>query len=165
MLRKGLLMRRWPIALVSSIVLVAALDGAAYAYWTSHGSGSGAASLGTAQPVTLVAVAGGDTPTSTLIPGGAAVDAILRIHNPNAYGVTLVKVTGSTPITADGSHSGCTTTGVTFANQAGLTISIPATGAGSTLVHVPASVNMSTGSSSGCQGATFSIPVTIEVHK
>jgi hypothetical protein len=72
-------------------------------------------------------------------------------------------VTGSGTITADAAHPGCTTTGVTFADQAGLNTAIA--GSGTTLVHLPGAAAMSTASSNGCQGATFSIPVSISVRE
>jgi hypothetical protein len=51
---------------------------------------------------------------------------------------------------------------VSFANQSGLNISVPN---GSSLVHLPGAASMDATSSSGCQGATFSIPVTLGVQK
>jgi hypothetical protein len=136
--------------------------GTAYAYWTSSGTGSGSASSNSLQSVTVAAFVGGDAPASSLLPGGAAGEVILRLNNPNSFAVTLVSVVGNGAITADSSHSGCTTTGVTFTNQTGLTASVPA---GSSLVRLPGSASMSTASLSACQGATFHIPVTITVHK
>jgi len=88
---------------------------------------------------------------------------ILRVNNPNAYTVTLVSVSGNGTITPDGGHAGCTTTGVSFTNQTGLSTTIGASG--TTLVHLSTAAGMATTSSSGCQGATFSIPVSITVHK
>jgi hypothetical protein len=135
--------------------------GVALAFYTTSGSGSGSATAATPQAVSVVAFAGGDAPSSTLQPGGTA-DVILRLSNPNAYAVTLVAATGNGSITPDSGHSGCTTTGVSFTDQTGLSISIPS---GSSLVHVPGAAKMDTTSSSGCQGATFSIPITLTVHK
>jgi hypothetical protein len=136
--------------------------GGAYAYWTSSGSGSGSGTTGTLQAVTVAAFVGGDTPTTAIVPGGSA-DVILRVSNPNAYAVTLISVSGNGTIAPDAGHTGCTTTGVTFTNQTGLTTAIAA--AGTTLVDLPAAAAMGSTSSNGCQGATFSIPVSITVHK
>ena len=88
----------------------------------------------------------------------------LEVNNPNAYAVTLVSVAGNGIITADPGHSSCTTTGVTFANQSGLSTTIPAS-ASNDQILLPGAVSMGSSSSSGCQGATFSVPVTITVHK
>lgn len=136
--------------------------GGAFASWTSSGSGSGSATAGTLQAVTVAAFVGGDTPAATIFPGGSA-DVILRVSNPNAYAVTLISVSGNGTIAPDAGHAGCTTTGVSFTNQTGLSIAI--TASGTTLVDLPAAAAMGTTSSNGCQGATFSIPVSITVHK
>jgi hypothetical protein len=146
---------------VLAVVGILALGGAAYAYFTSHGSGSGHGSTGTMSTITLSATAG--SPSTSLYPGGTG-DVSLAVNNPNAYAVTLVSVSGNGAITPDSGHSACTTTGVTFSNQSGLSTTIP----GSTTnyqVHLSGAVSMSTSSSNGCQGATFTIPVTITVEK
>jgi hypothetical protein len=143
-------------------LLIGITGGAASAYWSSIGSGSGPASTGTLQPVTVTAFVGGDAPSSTLIPGGSA-DVVLRVNNPNAYTVTLVSASGNGSITPDASHAACTTTGVTFSNQSGL--SSPIAASGTTLVDLPGAASMGITSSNGCQGATFSIPVSITVQK
>ena len=147
----------------SIVVVVVALAGvAAYAYFSSSGTGSDIATTGEIEPVTVTAFTGGDAPSSQLAPGGSA-DVVLRIDNPNAAAVTLTSVAGGpAPITADAGHAACTTTGVTFANQTGLS-SVIGPG-GTTLVHLPGAASMSLSSSSGCQGATFDIPVSISVR-
>jgi hypothetical protein len=153
---------RKPLVFGSVVALVAGLGaGTAFAYFTSTGSGSGSGSTGTLQAVTVAAVAG--TPSSTLLPGGPAADVVLNVYNPNTFAVTLVSVTGNGLITADGGHAGCTTTGVTFSNQTNLSDTIAASD--TTLVHLPGAASMSSSSLSACQGATFSIPVAITVHK
>jgi hypothetical protein len=154
--------RRFILA-VSASCLVAGLGaGAAYAYFTSTGSGSGGASVGSMQTVTLATAT--DIPTTPLLPGGTG-DVTLEVDNPNSFPVTLISVTQapSGTITADGNHSGCTTTGVTFTNQTGLTKAIPA--GGKVSVDLPGAVSMATTSPAGCEGATFSIPVTITAQK
>ena len=158
---RSLTASRRRVALLSAAVALAATGGAALAFSTASGSGSGSATVNTPQPVTVSALTGGDAPSSSLQPGGSA-DVILRLSNPNAYAVTLVGVSGATPITADSGHPDCTTTGVSFTDQTGLSISVPS---GSSLVHLPAAASMDATSSSGCQGATFSIPVTLTVQK
>ena len=96
-----------------------------------------------------------------LQPGGSA-DVILRITNPNDFAVTLSSVTANGTITASGGLGACTTTGVSFGGVSGL--STPIAEDATTLVHLQGAATMSSASSSGCQGATFSIPVSIAVH-
>lgn len=153
--------RRIALPLLLAVALLVALAGGALAWFTASGSGTGSGADGTVQPVTVQALAGGDAPSSALQPGGTA-DVILRLSNPNSFALTLTAVTGGSPITADGGHSGCTTTGVSFTSQSGLSITVPS---GSSLVHLPGAARMDTTSSSGCQGATFAIPVTLSVRR
>ena len=153
--------RRKVVAIVAGAIGAVAITTAAWAYLTSHGSGTGSVSAATVQTVTISATAG--SPTSTLLPGGSPADVALKVTNPNPFAVTLISVVGAGSITADAGHSACTTTGVGFADQTGLNINIPASA--TTAVDLPAAASMSTSSSNGCQGAMFSIPVTITVHK
>jgi hypothetical protein len=154
-------MRRRIVLLAVPVLAAASLGaGTAYAYFTSSGSGSGSVSTGSMQPVTVAASAG--TPGTPLEPGTSG-DVTLSVTNPNDFDVTLTGVTSTGTVAADSSHSGCTTTGVSFVPQANLNVAIPADG--TTQVDLPAAATMSAASSSGCQGAAFSIPVTIVVHK
>ena len=149
------------LLIVPAVCLVIGLGaGAAFAYFSSSGTGAGSASTGTLQAVTVAVTT--VTPTTPLRPGGVG-DVTLKVTNPNSYDVTLVSVTGAGSITADARHPGCTTTGVTFTDQTGLSTTIPA--ATTTTVDLPGAASMSTASSAGCQGATFSIPVTIAVQQ
>lgn len=148
-----------------AVFIVAASGGAALAYWRTTGSGSGASSVGTAQNVTVQAVASG-TPATTLIPGGSG-ELLIQISNPNLYSLTLTSVALSGSVTSTGT-TGCTTTGVTVATQSGLNFTLAAgtaAGAVPTVVHIPNGAAMSTASDSGCQGATFQIPVTVTVQR
>lgn len=139
--------------------------GGAYAYWATVGAGSGAATNGTMETVSVEALVTGDSPQGTLVPGGTA-DVAVRAFNPNGFAVQVYAISGNGAATADANHPGCTTTGVTFVEPAApLTpaVSIPANT--SVLITLPGAAAMSTASSSGCQGATFSLPVTLEARK
>jgi hypothetical protein len=139
---------------ISAIVLVAV--GLVYAAWTANGTGSGYAKAQTAQPLTTVDVSA--TTTATLYPG-ATGDVNVRISNPNPYPVRVTSVAGNGTITACGGAGTCTTTGVTYTNQNGLTIDVPANGATTSTLNGAA--QMSNASDNGCQGATFTIPVSL----
>ena len=153
--------RRTLIATVIAGILLGLSTGLAFAYFRTTGSGSGSGKVATPQAVSVVAFAGGDAPTSLLQPGGSA-DVMLRLNNPNASSVTLTAVSFGSPITVDTGHAACTTTGVSFANQSALSISVPS---GASLIHIPGAAAMDTTSQSACQGATFSVPVTLTVHQ
>jgi hypothetical protein len=73
-------------------------------------------------------------------------------------------VTGNGTITADSSHSTCGQdaqhpTGVTYTDQTGLSIAVPANS--SSQVTLSGSVKMTNASDNSCQGATFSVPVSM----
>jgi len=139
--------------------------GGAYAYWATIGSGSGAATNGTMATVTVEALVAGDSPQSTLVPGGTA-DVAVRAFNPNGFAVQVYAISGNGPATADANHPACTTTGVTFLNPAApLTPAVTIPADSSVLITLQGAAAMSTASSTGCQGATFSLPVTLEARK
>ena len=135
--------------------------GFVYAAWTTNGTGSGYAKAGTAQSLTTVDVSA--STSATLYPGVSG-DVLLKIKNPNPYAVTVTAVTGNGTIAPDGGHATCSPTGVTFTNQTGLTISVPARSGGvdgevqTTLTNA---ASMSNASVNACQGATFTIPVSL----
>ncbi|HWT89542.1 MAG TPA: hypothetical protein VN179_00370 [Solirubrobacterales bacterium] len=138
-------------------VMVLGVVGLVYAAWTTNGSGSGYAKAGSSQALTTVDVSA--STTATLYPG-ATGDVILKVSNPNSYPVRVTDVTGSGTITVDSGHAaGCVTTGVTFTNQTGQTIDIAANS--QTQVTLTGAAKMSNASDNGCQGATFTIPVTL----
>jgi hypothetical protein len=146
---------------VGVIVAVMAAVGLVYAAWTTNGSGSAYAKAGTAAAISTVDVSA--STTATLYPGVTG-DVLIKLDNPNPYAVTVTAVTGNGSIVADAGHAGCTTTGVTFTNQSSLSLVIPAKSGGvdgvlqSTLTGA---ASMSNASLNACQGAVFTIPVTL----
>ncbi len=139
---------------IGFVALVAA--SLVYAAWTTSGSGSGYAKAQSSQALTTVDVSA--STTASLYPG-ASGDVQLRISNPNPYPVRVTSVTGNGAITADSGHASCVTTGVTFTNQTGLTLDVAA---GGTLDRTfNGSAQMTNASDNGCQGATFTVPVSL----
>jgi hypothetical protein len=134
---------------------------AASAYWTTHGSGSASVTTGSLSTVSVIAFAGGDSPATSLLPGGTA-DVIVRVNNTNSYALVLTAISLNGSIVASGGSGTCSTTGVstTFPSNPSITVA-----AGSHLVHFSNSAVMSLASSNGCQGATFQIPVSITFAK
>ena len=138
-------------------VIVLGVAGLVYAAWTSSGSGNGYAKAGTAQALTTVDVSA--STTATLYPGTDG-NVLIRIKNPNPYPVKVTDITGNGTITPDAGHASCVTTGVTYTNQTGLNISVPANG-GETQTTLSNAAHMTNASDNGCQGATFTIPVSL----
>ena len=139
-----------------------ALGGLAYAWLSSTASAATSAATAGLSAVTVTALAGGDAPSGQLQPGGTA-DVVARVTNPNAYAVTLVSVAANGAVTASGGVGSCTMTGVALVAQSGLGVTIAA--GSTTPVDLPGAASMSGSSSSGCQGATFAIPVAITVRE
>ena len=162
--RVDALARRPRAALLVGAVGVAVLTtGTGFAYWEASGAGSGAAAAGTATPLTTVATTA--SATSLLYPGGPAADVRLTVSNPNPYPVTITSVAANGAVTAGAGAGTCVTTGVALATPtAGLPFTVPArngTTNGSVTVTLTGAAQMSNASENGCQGATFSIPVTL----
>ena len=152
-LNKIVLRRRHLVAIVSAGALC---TGVAIAAWAVSGSGSGYAKAGTASALTL-----GDASAATtadLYPG-ATGSVKLSITNPNAFAVRVTTVNGNGTITSDKGAACNASTGVTFTNQSGLTLDLAA-GATSTFTLAGA-VSMSNASDNSCQGALFTIPVSV----
>jgi predicted ribosomally synthesized peptide with SipW-like signal peptide len=133
--------------------------GTAYAYFTSSASGSAAARAGSLLPVSIEAIAG--TPGTPLLPGSTG-DVTLTVNNPNTFDVTLVAVSGSGAITAVGNAACTADSGVTFNPPSGPGLLITP---GINHLDLAGAAAMSTTSSASCQGATFSIPVTVTVQR
>lgn len=154
-------MSRRSLVFGTAILLVLGVgSGAALAYWRTTGAGSGSATTGTVQSVTVLAASG--TPASLLVPGGSG-ELLVTISNPNNYAVTLTGLAQNGAITVSGG-SGCTAanSGVAVSTQTGLVVSIPA---GTNAVRVSAGIQMTAASATGCQSADFQVPITLTVHR
>ena len=148
--------RRSLTVVTAAVLCTAAVSGVSAAFWPGGGSGTGSAGTATnLTGVTVQAVTVGDSPATTLLPGGSA-EAIVKVANTNGFPVTVTSVSLIGSVTA---ANGCTPTGVTFTDQAGAWV-VPAGSAG-TLLHLPGAVQMNATSASACQGTTFNIPVTV----
>ena len=146
------------------VVLLATAAGTATAYVVTTGAGTGAATAGTMHGVTVVTAG---TSTTPLLPGQSG-DLVFTVANANAYPVTLTAVTlqVSGVITPDSGHSGCGTTDATPV----VTLTVPTgdlpvvlAAGGSTPVDVAGAVTMALAATSSCQGALFSVPISVTV--
>lgn len=147
-------------ALTGVLAVALASGGLAGAWLTTVADGTGSATTSGMQAVTVAALTGGDAPSTELVPGGTA-DVVLRVSNPNPYAVVLTSASGIGAVGVTGGVGACPSSGVTFTNQTGLAITIPASS--DTLVHLAGAASMSATSPTGCQGATFGLPVAITV--
>jgi len=140
------------------VVLVAAAiaAGVGIASWSISGNGSGSARASSASALNLLDATA--FTTADLFPG-ATGPLKLRVTNSNPFPVRITSVSGSGTITSDKGAACDAATGVTLSNLSGLTLDV---GAGATTtVTVPSSMTMSNVSDNSCQGAIFTVPVSV----
>ena len=143
---------RRKLTLLGAVMALFLLGSVVFAAWLVTGEGNGAAQATTADDL----VVGPGSTTADLYPGSNG-DVELSIENPNAFDVTLSSIAADGAVTT--TAPGCNTTGVTFTAPAtaGQVIA-----AGATLsLSLPNAASMSNASDNACQGATFSVPVTV----
>jgi hypothetical protein len=144
---------KFAVVLSATVAIVG--TGVAFAAWNATGSGSAYTKATSAQALSTVDVSA--QAAGQLYPGGTG-DVIVKLHNPNPYPVLITSIAGNGPITASGGLGTCTTTGVTFTSQAGSWDVAANSDAQFTLTGA---AHMSNASDDGCQGALFTIPVTL----
>lgn len=127
----------------------------ALAAWTATGTGSGYAEATTSQALSTNATA----TVADLYPG-ADGDLFIDIVNPNPFPVVVTDIERTAdPITSDQGVNCDGSTGVTMADQSGLSLSVPANGSAD--FQLDDVVSMSNASHDDCQGAVFTIPVQL----
>jgi len=148
-------MRIRPVLVATGVIVgVAFVSNIAFAAWTSSGTGSGAAQAASAVALTTTAA----TTSAQLFPGGSG-DLKVTVKNDNGYPVRVTDVTGSGTVTSDKGSACDASTGVTFTDQHGQALDVPANG--TTSFTVAGAVHMSNASDTSCQGAVFTIPVSL----
>lgn len=156
---------RFPIALSVALIVVLAVGGAAYGYFAASGSGTGTASA-EIQPVSVLPATG--TPSNDLYPGGTA-NLRVTIDNTNGFAVTIVAIAQDTT-TALGvtGGNGCTKTNAevsvpTNTSPTG-TPTLVLAGHTTKSLTIVTGATMGTTSATGCQTASFHIPLTVTVR-
>jgi hypothetical protein len=144
------------LAIAAVLLLGVVAVGVGLGAWSLGGTGNGAAKATTASSITL---ADATAFTSADLYPGATGNLKLRATNPNPFPVRITAVSGNGTITSDKGAACDASTGVSFANQTGLTLDLAA-GATATLT-VPSAVSMSNASDNSCQGAVFTVPVSL----
>lgn len=145
----------------SSILVISAI---VFAAWLAPGSGSATSKAGSSQALSTLDASA--STSATLYPGVNG-DVTVKISNPNPFPVRVTSVAldgANSDIAPDGGHASCSPTGVSFTDQTGLSIDVPAKSGGtngSVTATLTGAASMSNASANGCQGATFTIPVTM----
>jgi hypothetical protein len=145
------------LALALSAILVVATTAVTFGSWTvSSSAGSGYSKAKVASSLTLSDASA--STTAQLYPGGTG-DIWIKVTNSNPFAVTVTSVTGAGTITSDKGAACDAATGVTFTNTTGLTQVV---GAGATVTFsLAGKVAMSNASDNTCQGAVFTVPITL----
>jgi hypothetical protein len=125
----------------------------AYALWSSTGTGSGNAKALTAQAITVTAATG----AADLYPGFSAGDVFFTVSNTNPYAVTFTGMTAGTVVSGDPTN--CPASNVTV-SSATVNLAVAA-GASNVSQSIADVVTMVSGAPNGCQGVTFTIPLTL----
>jgi hypothetical protein len=141
-------------------LLAIGVGGVAWAAWGVHGSGSTQTKAGTAVPLAVISAS--IAPATLLYPGGTA-DLLVRIRNDNQFPVTVGSVTRtSKAITTDAAHPGCPGSVLdTTEDDDTFTLNEHfGTGEDRTLT-IPNAMRMDASAGNACQGARFSIPISV----
>ena len=147
-------------AAASAIVLGAMGVGIAFAAWTANGTGSGSAAAINGEDISAEEV----TVDPQLYPG-AFGDLELVIKNPNPYAVEVTEINNrgvGFPITAD--DLDCNAAASVSFTDASDTWIVPAAdenGDGELAVTLDDAVYMNNDANDDCQGATFTVPVSL----
>jgi hypothetical protein len=145
------------LVLALSAVAVMATTAVTFGSWSvSSSAGSGYSKAKVALSLTLSDASA--STTAQLYPGGTG-DIWIKVTNSNPFAVTVTSVTGAGTITSDKGAACDAATGVTFTNTTGLT---QAVGAGATVTFsLAGKIAMSNASDNSCQGAVFTVPITL----
>jgi len=136
------------------VVVLMALGGVAYAYWTTTGSGTGSASTGNIAQITV-----NQTSTITgLAPGLAAQTLSGNFDNPNDGPVYVTSVTATVTGT---DKAGCTASDYTIAGSAAVNAQVAAGNAQGAWSGLTIQFNNKpTVNQDACKGATVNIAYT-----
>ncbi|HWH11107.1 MAG TPA: hypothetical protein VG165_08260 [Solirubrobacteraceae bacterium] len=143
--------KRRKIAVLSVLALLV-VAGSAFAYFTTTGSGTGTATVGTSSAVTL-----NGTIATTLYPGTTS-PVSFTVDNPSS-GSQRVATIHLASVTADGTHSTCAVADFTMPD---VTVNqVFAHGTGETVTATGTLTMANTGiSQDACQGATLTLNLT-----
>ena len=142
------------LAFLAAPVALILGGGIAFAAWNVTGSGNGNATAGFMQKLVIA----DSVPVASLFPGVSNSGLTLVVTNPNGFPVSITDVNGNGAITSGAGVACDASTGVLFANQAGL--AVPFLAGETRTVTVPG-VSMDNTSDNSCQGTVFTVPVTV----
>lgn len=147
--------------IVAVVFVGAALGGRSYAYFTAGGTGTGAAEVGGVDELTPLGPVGGGANADPMFPGGAG-DIVVHVRNPNSFPVEVVRVRRLTNTLITSSVPACAlhVSVVAIVDVAPGTRLDPGETRELRLVDA---ATLSEVAPDDCQGATFTIPVSVEI--
>ena len=146
--------RRRTFVAMAIVGVIVTGGGIAAALWSANGSGPGQAKALSAQSLTVTAATG----AADLYPGFTGGDVFFTITNPNPYPVTFTSMTAGTVTSSN--QAACPSANVSVANASGLSLAAAASSTSGTQ-SIANVVTMAAGAPDGCQGATFTINLTL----
>jgi hypothetical protein len=153
------IVRRLTVPVVTAAVVTVVTAGVAVAWYQSsvRSTGAGGGTTVAAQTVTLSTTGAVST---GVYPGGPGADITISVTNPYAtLPITLKSIAINGSIGIAGASGTCTTTGLAIAAPTQLPATI---NGGATLsLTLTSVVQMGLTADSGCQGATFTIPLQV----
>ncbi|WNV75332.1 hypothetical protein [Geodermatophilus sp. DSM 44513] len=142
-------------SVVALLTLALVGGGVAWAAWLVSGTGTATSQAAT---VTSLEVSAG-TPQDRLYPGGAT-DLQVLVDNPNPFPVTVTQATfGAVTVTPQAGKT-CAAADVATAGPLALSAGLAAESQDTALL-LPDALSMLTSAADGCQGASFSVQVTL----
>jgi hypothetical protein len=136
------------------VILVLALGGIAFAYFTQAGTGTGTAAVGNSSAIQLSATTAGN-----LYPGGATQDVAITVTNPGSGNQYVDTITVDS-ISADSGHSTCdvslNSVGSAF-TMANVTVAQDITHGADVVVHGTLAMNDTGVSQNTCKGASLTL--------
>ena len=160
------------VGVVAGVFVLLFGGSVAVASWTATGTGQGSARAASVSG--LVVTAGSplgalyplpaDTTPATGYGSGTVGSVSTTVANPNPFPVTITSATvGSVTLSPLGGRT-CAAGSVLPTSSAPIALSPPVTlaaGSAPTAVTVPGALYMVSTAEDGCQGASFSVPVTV----
>jgi hypothetical protein len=146
--------RGWTLA-ATTVVAGVLVTGVSYAYWTATGSGSATVGSATAQALTVTS---SSPVVADLYPGKAAQALTFVITNPNSYAVNITSASLGVSTSSDSVN--CAISNLTLLSGP-FTVNITVPAGGSANGSIAGFVTMKTTAVDGCQGKTFTFPLTL----
>lgn len=139
---------------IGTTTFVLATVGGVAALWSATASGPSNTEALTAVDITVA----GATATADLYPGFTLGDVYFTLTNTNPYPVTFSSMTAGAVVS--GNPTACPASNVTVINKTGLALAVAANSTSATL-SITDVVTMVSAAPTGCQGVTFTIPLTL----